>query len=718
MKKLFIVLTITFFAFSALAADGDLDTSFAGSGFVNETYTGFTSRHNSVVVQPDGKIISAGQSINNVTFTGDFTLVRYNSDGSLDTSFGTGGRLYADVGNRNDTFPTILLQPDGKIVLVGISKNEQDRNIISVFRFNSNGTTDTSFGTNGVTLSAFTTSGTRGDTPSDAILQSDGKIVVTGAWEGTAFCVGRFNANGSVDSSFGTNGNRCATTSPAGTGLMNSIALQTDGKIIVSGKFATSFTMPFDFIIFRFNTNGSQDTTFDGDGYAITDFDSSYDDPLSVHVLPDGKILAVGRAGINGSSQYNFGLARYNSNGSLDTSFDGDGKAVAFADNTPGTEDYSSAVLSNGKIVVGRYRTQPSPGISTEGQIARFNSNGSVDTSFGSNGLITNSVLKEIRDLAIQPDGKIVAVGWNQNSHSITARFFNSDSAPPVNNAALRIADFDGDGKSDASVFRNGTWFINPSSNPSSLAPSGFYGVQFGLSTDKLAPADYDGDGKTDVAVWRESEGRFYVLQSSNNSVRVENFGLAGDVLTVGDYDGDGKADLSTYREGAQSYFFYRGSANNPSGNITYLPWGTSGDKAVRGDFDGDGKLDAAIYRGSNQTWYIRKSSNGQAVYTQFGLPADKRVSGDFDGDGKTDICVFRDGVWYILQSSNNQTVYRTWGLNTDEIAAGDYDGDGKTDVAVWRNGIYYISNSGNSSVNYQNFGTNGDKPVAAAFLQ
>ena len=276
--------------------------------------------------------------------------------------------------------------------------------------------------------------------------------------------------------------------------------------------------------------------------------------------------------------------------------------------------------------------------------------------------------------------------------------------------------DFDGDGRSDVSVFRSNNWYIQLSGN------SNFYGVPFGVATDKLAPADYDGDGKTDIAVWRENvsgnQSYFYILNSSNNSVRIENFGLTGDVLTVGDWDGDGKADPSVYREGAQSFLYYRSSFNNSAGNITYLPWGTSGDKEVRGDFDGDGKLDAAIYRGSNQTWYIRNSRNGAVTYTTFGLPSDKRVSGDFDGDGKTDICVFRSGVWYVLQSSNNQIRYINWGTDTDSIVAADYDGDGKTDAAVWRNGVYYILNSSNSSVGYQYFGMTGDVPIASAFVQ
>ncbi len=735
MKKLFFIFIITISAFSVFAADGDPDTSFAGSGFVNEAfYGGILSRHNSVVIQPDGKIIAAGQSNNNVNFLGDFSLVRYNPNGTLDTGFGTGGKVYADYLNKNDSFPVLLLQPDGKILLVGISKDSADRNIISIFRFNTNGTLDTSFGTNGVAVSNFTTSGSRGDTANDAILQPDGKIVVTGAWQGTAFCVGRFNSNGAVDNSFGTNGNFCATTSPVGTGLMNSIDLQPNGKIVVGGEFATSFTSPFDFIVFRFNANGSLDTTFDGDGYAITDFNSSYDEARSIHVLADGKILATGRSGINGSPQYNFGLARYNANGSLDSSFDGDGKAVAFADNTPGSEDYSSVVMSNGKIVVGRYRTQPSPGISTDGQLARFNSNGSVDTSFGANGLVTNSILKEIRDLILQPDGKLVAVGWNQNNTSITARFLNTDTAPPVNNSALRIADFDGDGKTDISTFRssNATWYINPSGNPSlsgNIAPSGFYGVQFGISTDITVPADYDGDGKSDIAVFRGNPGNpdrsvFYILSSQTNTVRVEQFGRSGDNPTIsGDWDGDGKADLAVYRpdaNGGQSYFFYRPSSQSGVDFVT-LYWGIAGDTPIFGDFDGDRKLDATVYRPGENAFYVRRSSDGTMLRQQWGIAADDAIfAGDFDGDGKSDFAVYRfigadAGTWYILQSGANPAFRAVrWGLGSDLPVPADYDGDGKTDFAVFRRSdrVWYILNNASGTSSFVNFGLSSDFPL------
>ena len=271
--------------------------------------------------------------------------------------------------------------------------------------------------------------------------------------------------------------------------------------------------------------------------------------------------------------------------------------------------------------------------------------------------------------------------------------------------------DFDGDGRSDTSVFRPGTstWYVNRSTG-------GFMAAQWGIASDKLAPADYDGDGKTDIAVWRESDQNFYILNSSNNSTRIENFGLSGDRVTSGDWDGDGKADISVYRSGDQSTFYYRGSLNNPAGNITYMPWGTTGDLPMRGDFDGDGKLDAAVFRGSNATWYIRNSSTSSVRYESWGVPTDKFVPADYDGDGRTDLAVFRNGVWYIVQSSNGQPRYEAFGQNSDVPAPADYDGDGRADISIFRNGSWYLLRS-STGLAIVPFGTGGDVAVPAAFV-
>ncbi|HEX8638434.1 MAG TPA: peptidoglycan DD-metalloendopeptidase family protein, partial [Pyrinomonadaceae bacterium] len=174
--------------------------------------------------------------------------------------------------------------------------------------------------------------------------------------------------------------------------------------------------------------------------------------------------------------------------------------------------------------------------------------------------------------------------------------------------------DFDGDSKSDVSVFRpdSGVWHLQRSQ-------TGYAAPQFGLSADKLVPADFDGDGKTDIAVFRENpsdpgKAKFYILQTSNNQLKEEQFGATGDIPVSGDWDGDGKSDVGVYRVGTQAnsqgYFYYRPSSQ-PATNFVPIPWGSPGDKPVVDDFDGDGKADAAVFRPSNGVWYIQRSRDG-----------------------------------------------------------------------------------------------------------
>lgn len=283
--------------------------------------------------------------------------------------------------------------------------------------------------------------------------------------------------------------------------------------------------------------------------------------------------------------------------------------------------------------------------------------------------------------------------------------------------------DFDGDGITDFSVWRpsNGIWYIQSSANGSMMGP------QWGVSTDKIAPDDFDGDSKTDAAVWRPAaatQAAFFMLNSSSGMARTEIFGQTNDQSNVtGDWDGDGKADVAVYRNGAsagqQSTFFYRGTNNNPNGNITFLPFGLNGDKPIRADFDGDGKQDAAVFRPSDATWHILQSSNSQYRIIPFGLSADKPVAADYDGDGKTDIAVFRmsDATWYILNSSDGTIRYQPFGLATDVLVPANYDIDGKADIAVYRNGTWFILQSYNNAVRILQFGSAGDIPTPSAYL-
>jgi hypothetical protein len=266
-------------------------------------------------------------------------------------------------------------------------------------------------------------------------------------------------------------------------------------------------------------------------------------------------------------------------------------------------------------------------------------------------------------------------------------------------------ADFDGDGKTDVSVFRpdSGNWFVTNSSNNS------FRAELFGANGDQIAPGDYDGDSKTDFAVFRA--GSWYI-SGSQTGFRGLQFGVATDKPVAADYDGDGKTDVAVFRAGAWYI------SNSSDGQFRGVNWGVATDLPVPGDYDGDGKADIAVFRPTDGSWYVLKSSdNGLIAYT-FGAPGDKPVQGDYDADGKYDFAVFRpsNGAWYVLQSTAG---FRGlgWGIPTDVPAPGDYDGDGKFDFAVYRGGNWYISLNANGQFRASNFGLNTDIPAPAGYI-
>ena len=384
-----------------------------------------------------------------------------------------------------------------------------------------------------------------------------------------------------------------------------------------------------------------------------------------------------------------------------------------FVENNDNINTFGKSIaVSNDKIIIGANTLNPFKGI-----VYVYQSNGSTWRRIGRLDAADNNGNDNFGD-SLDASGNTVIVGSPNASingiMNVGAAYVFDVENDLIKTSGIIDFDFDGDGKSDLGIFRpaEGNWYLNNST-------SGFSAIKFGVNTDQLTPADFDGDGKTDIAVWREgANGRFYILQSSDNAARLENFGIAGDKPIVGDWDGDGKADPGVYREGAQSVFYYLGSLNNPNKNITFLPFGTTGDKPVRGDFDGDGKLDLAVFRPSSGTFYIRSSSDGSVRYVNFGLATDKMVLADYDGDSKTDIAIYRSGAWFILQSSNNQIRYETFGSATDAPVPADYDGDGKTDAAIYRSGIWYIKSSLNGSVSIRNFGLADDKAIPNAFVR
>lgn len=286
------------------------------------------------------------------------------------------------------------------------------------------------------------------------------------------------------------------------------------------------------------------------------------------------------------------------------------------------------------------------------------------------------------------------------------AVFQNGYVCPPIITGNKR-ADFDGDGKSDVSVYRAGTWYLLRST-------AGFTGIPFGLATDVIAPGDYDGDGKTDLAVYRPSTGAaagiLWAALSSNDSTIGVPWGITGDIPRNADYDGDGKTDVAVYRPSTNTFYVRRSSDLG----LTAQTWGTTGDIPLVGDFDGDGRADFGVFRSG--TWYILASTAGFSG-TPFGIAGDRPVPADYDGDGKDDIAVFRSGTWYVLGSTTGFVGF-AWGLGSDIPAPGDFDGDGKDDAAVYRpsTSTFFLRNSNSPSTSVP-FGLSGDIPVPSGYI-
>ena len=690
--------------------DGTLDTTFAVGG----TFT-WADRYRLTAIEilSDGKILLAGDT----TLAGGLYITRLNADGSLDSTFGTAGVAGISIGNvsiaPNDTVG-MTVQSDGRIVLVRGYRTTLAGNMhFAVARLTAAGAADTTFNSTGV--ATVTVSASQNEYPIDVAVQSDGKIVVAGvtnlgAGAGTDFIALRFTAAGALDASFNTVGYNVVNVSASASGsdTANRVVIQSDGKIVLGGA-ANS-----DFGLVRFNTDGSLDTTFDGDGKVTTNINGS-DQIFGLAQRSDGTIVAAGTG--NGG----LALARYTSQGALDVSFDGDGKAtfsiasssqinaislqsdekIVFAGTssdslnagdvvfgrfnsngsidttfngvgygskgiTPGSARITSSLqLSDGRVLLGGFLVEINSNIAGRRAVWRLLADGSLDTSFGTGGVSLGTSLLQtaVSSLLVQGDGKILVLDSTQS----------------------RVTRLNADGSVDTSFGAGGTLAFVPT----------YFTSPNGASSMALL-----GDGKILIAGAKLNSG------TSLNEFAVVRVTSAGAIDTTFDSDG-----LVTIDVGAGADFG-RTIAVQSDGKVLvggYASNGTNDDFALvrlnadgtlDTSFGGTGKVVKALGSGADQARSMVLQDDGKIVLagqssSDFGLVrflADGTVDSSFGTAGVvvSQLSTGTDDLFSLVRQADGKYLavgYAT-ATSVQRIAVARYLSNGTLDSAFGSAGV------------------------------
>ena len=736
-----------------LNADGSRDNGFAGSGV---GVAGAGGRITSIIRQPDGKIVAAGQRVTTYNGATSWGLFRANTDGSRDTSF-------TSFFGAAPGLEEVILQPDGKIIMVGGMTGYNNVSRTGIIRMNSDGSIDNTFNGGGA--------GT--DAPVSAVaLQADGDVVIGGAFSSyngapTGPFI-RLLSNGTVDGSFVP-----PTLSPA-TSYIESIAIQTDGAIVAAGAmfYSGGAMMP----AIRVNTSGTLDSAFN---IAASD-NLAY----NVNITSGGDILLTGWFSRLGATDRG-GVARFTSGGAVDAVF-----APSLND---GGRAQNVLIQTDGKVIaVGNFQT--ANGVSYK-DIVRFNTDGTVDQSFVSGlGTAANNLTYARNVLAakLQPDGKILVAGdfgsfngsgknslvrLNGNGSVDTSFTMDQSAFDPANVLWIYDLAVDPAGKiicaglsyAPGSSNANGVWRLNSDGSlDTSFARKTVNSQALGITLTSDGKylvsgnfTQYDGtssqrivkvntDGTKDTSFTGTANGRVVnaLEQPDGKLIVYGSFTTLGGLsrIRIGRLNTDGTADSS----------FVSAGANDTVRSVIRLD---SGNLLVGGSFtaygptpiyklmilDPNGAIVSAFSSGFDPAVTVNalaKQSDGKVIVggtfdtysgaasgdivrltgPSFTVPQTGPTAFDFDGDGKADLSLFRPGNsgWYWLRSTDlGATVVQPFGLATDIPTPADFDGDGKADIAVWRDessdpdrANFYILKSSDSTMAIEQFGRTGDDPT------
>jgi uncharacterized delta-60 repeat protein len=651
--------------------DGRLDPTFGAGGTVTTPFDSGPGFAADVAVQPDGKVVVAGAVRGSEPVLKTFALVRYNPDGSLDSTFDGDGRVTTDFGHGNDFASGLALQPDGKIVAVG-SVSDGTTGHFGAARYNPDGSLDPTFDGDGMVVTPM------GGTISGAntvAVQADGRIVVGGQlnYQNLAdLALVRYEPDGSLDPSFGTGG-RVVTDVAGSYDFADRLAL-TGGKVVMTGHSFTGTSWDFEAV--RYDADGSLDWTFNGDGKVTTDVNNSIDFAAGVAVQADGKVVVAGTAGVgSGPEAMSYvAVVRYVPTGFLDPTFDGDGRvvtAIRGGDNVA----TALAVQPDGKVVAVGWATRSNHDFA----VARYLADGALDLGFGVGGKVATGVGffdDAAAGVAVQADGKIVAAGRTSNGTDddfALARYLaNGSLDPSFGTGGLVTTAFGGrdavggvvvqaDGKILVAGYTDaagGYDFALARYNPDGSLDPTFDGdgevvTDFGAGADAATALAVQADGKI-LAAGRASDGTadaFALAQYNPDGSPDLSFGGGTGRVTTGFGGGDAAAyGLAVQADGE---IVLAGSATAGPGDTDfalarYLPDGT-----LDPTFDGDGRAVAGIA--------------GRPVEVLRGValqPDGKVVAAGYAGDAtRTDLALAR--------------------FNPDGSPDATFDGDGRSTVSV-----------------------------------
>ncbi len=392
------------FILVGLNETGKLDNTFAAE------FGGKYSEGTSVAVQADGKIVMAGYYRDGFSFNYDIAVARFNLDGTLDETFGEGGWATLDFGSEDDGSCAVLVQDNGKIIVVGSTRNELSFYEVVIAQFDVNGVLDAGFGVDGLVEI-----NTNRDSAyaSDAALRSDGKIIVAGStWDedgDDSFFLSRINSNGTLDTTFGNKGKTITDFSDSAG--ISGIDIYPDGKIVAVGnQMAYDPVYYSDVAVARYSADGVLDASFGSGGTTTYDF-GALEYVNSVALQPDGKMVVVG-------SQYNATsdilIVRLTTGGDLDATFDSDGYLVTSVESESSDAAQDVVVQPDGRIIVVG-SSYASAANDEDCYIFKFNPDGTADAAFNHNGMIAidfNQTEHEVAyAMALTAEGDIIAAG-------------------------------------------------------------------------------------------------------------------------------------------------------------------------------------------------------------------------------------------------------------------------------------------------------------------